>query len=331
MSDHVTPVLTTHDLAIGFSSKHAIANGLNLSVDSGDLVFLLGPNGVGKTTLLKTLAGLHSAIHGRIELNGVPLPSIRRDTLAKRRSIVLTQQSAASSLRAREIVSLGRLPYASWSGSMNAGDEEIVERAMSMTSCSTLANRLVSELSDGERQKVFIARAIAQDTPIIMLDEPTAFIDLPRRVEIMQLLRRLTREFHKAVILSTHDLDLALMAADRIWLLGSGGTFATGLPEELVLSGDLKRSFHSADILFDESTGRFAWNNESGEVIDVQGEGLLANWTKRALVRLGYRIGSNSLKMVLISSSPPTWTYTSAQNSHSFPSLAELANHLRCR
>ena len=115
MSDHVTPVLTTHDLAIGFNSKHAITNGLNLSVDSGDLVFLLGPNGVGKTTLLKTLAGLHSAIHGRIELNGVPLPSIRRDTLAKRRSIVLTQQSAASSLRAREIVSLGRLPYASWS------------------------------------------------------------------------------------------------------------------------------------------------------------------------------------------------------------------------
>lgn len=331
MSEYLTPVLTTQDLAIGFNNKRVIASGLNLSVEAGDLVFLLGPNGVGKTTLLKTLAGLAKPIHGRIEMNGGPLHSIRRETLAKRRSIVLTQQPAASSLRAREIVSLGRLPYASWSGSLNAGDEEFIERAMTMTNCSTLADRLVSELSDGERQKVFIARAIAQDTPIIMLDEPTAFIDLPRRVEIVQLLRQLTRTFHKAVILSTHDLDLALMAADRIWLLGCGGTFATGLPEELVLSGDLKRSFHSADILFDESTGRFAWNNEKGEAINVQGEGLLATWTKRTLIRLGYRIDSVSSQTVDINSSPTTWTFSSPNETLSFPSLAMLAKHLRRR
>jgi len=202
---------------------------------------------------------------------------------------------------------------------------------MVLTRCAPLAHRLVAELSDGERQKVFIARAIAQDTPIIMLDEPTAFIDLPRRVEIVQLLRRLTREFDKSIILSTHDLDLALMAADRIWLLGSGGSLATGLPEELVLSGDLKRSFHSDDILFDETSGRFAWNTEGGEAIDVRGESLLATWTKRALIRLGYRIDSVSSQVIDITSSPKTWTLSSPNETLSFPSLAMLAKHLRRR
>ena len=331
MTIPLAPSLAAKNLAIGFGSRNIIAGGLDLTVEPGELVFLLGPNGVGKTTLLKTLAGLSKPIEGHVEFEGVSIATLPRETLAKRRSIVLTQQPAVSSLRAREVVSLGRLPYVNWSGSLGPADEEATDRAMHLTGCAPLADRLISRLSDGERQKVYIARAIAQDTPLIMLDEPTAFIDLPRRVEIVQLLRQLTREFNKAVILSTHDLDLALMAADRIWLLSERGTFATGLPEELVLSGDLKRTFHSEDILFDESTGRFAWNNTNGQPIEVRGNGLLATWTKRVIDRLGYQIVPGASLSIDVITNPDTWTLIDIRQSHSFTTLADLSRHLRNR
>lgn len=219
-----TPSLAFHALTTGYchgSRQSIVGRGLEGSLPRGTLTVLLGTNGAGKSTLLRTLAGLQPPLAGDIFWEGNSLASLTPEERAKRLSIVLTVRPETGNLTVREVVALGRLPHRQglWGSRNAAADAEAVERAMRLTTTSAWSERPVSRLSDGERQRVFIAKALAQETPLILLDEPTAFLDYPSRVQFFNLLKRLTNEMGKTVLLSSHDVELAAAHADRILLL----------------------------------------------------------------------------------------------------------------
>lgn len=218
------PSLAFHALTTGYchgSRQSIVGRGLEGSLPRGTLTVLLGTNGAGKSTLLRTLAGLQPPLAGDIFWEGNSLASLTPEERAKRLSIVLTVRPETGNLTVREVVALGRLPHRQglWGSRNSAADAEAVESAMQLTTTSAWSERPVSRLSDGERQRVFIAKALAQETPLILLDEPTAFLDYPSRVQFFNLLKRLTNEMGKTVLLSSHDVELAAAHADRILLL----------------------------------------------------------------------------------------------------------------
>jgi iron complex transport system ATP-binding protein len=291
-------LLTADQLAIGYpmagKPPQVVAGPFDLHLQGGELVGLLGPNGAGKSTLVRTLAGVQLSLGGSIQIGGESLKKLRPADLARKVSMVLTERVEAGNLSVRALVGLGRYPYTGWFGRLSEEDEAKVQEALEMTDTWGLADRSLHTLSDGERQKVMLARALAQDTPVIILDEPTAHLDLPNRVELFALLRRLTRDTRKAILLSTHELDLALQAVDQLLLLSPGGKVHAGVPEDLVLNGAFEATFHKPGCHFDRSNGTFRIRAAAGKVIRVVGSGTAAFWTRRALEREGYCIDDES-------------------------------------
>ncbi|WP_237994909.1 ABC transporter ATP-binding protein [Nostoc sp. UHCC 0870] len=287
-------ILTTHDLSIGYQTSRktvrCVASDISVCLEAGELVCLLGPNGAGKSTLLRSLAGMQAPIAGEVRLLGDDIYKLAPQDLAKRLSLVLTERVDVGMLSAYTLVTLGRHPYTDWWGRLSLEDEAIVDWAIKSVGALHLVSRQVSELSDGERQKIMIARALAQSPMVMLLDEPTAFLDLPRRVEIMQLLRQLARETHQAILLSTHDLDLALRLADQVWLLTTNGILHVGAPEDLVLSGAFADAFRSEGVEFDIFSGEFHLHTPPKGEINLIGEGIAALWTVRALQRVGFLV-----------------------------------------
>ncbi len=249
-------MLCATNLTVGFArpSPRILLENISLSLEMGKVVCLLGPNGAGKTTLLRTLIGMHQPISGRVQLNGDDLHRLSRRELARRIGVVLTDRITPAMMTAYELISLGRQPYTGWLGSLSPQDEVVIETVLQATHTEALASRLIAELSDGERQRVFIARALAQQPGLLVLDEPTAFLDLPHRVELMTLLRQLIRDQQCAALISTHDLDLALRFADEIWLLDGRGGFVTGTPATLSENGAFTRAFGIAFDLYQHHT-----------------------------------------------------------------------------
>ncbi|MEP6985270.1 MAG: ABC transporter ATP-binding protein [Chloroflexota bacterium] len=297
----IQPVLSTTNLTVGYTNarKPPVVVVEHISVDlmAGELVCLIGPNGAGKSTLMRTLAGMQAPLTGTVRLMGDDLKSLKPNELARRLSIVLTERVDVGVLSAYTLVALGRYPYTGWMGDLRPEDELVVQQAIAAVGATELADRNVGELSDGERQKIMIARALAQEPVVMLLDEPTAYLDLPRRAELMAMLRRLARETGRAILLSTHDLDLALRNADRIWLLPKGGHLQAGAPEDLVLSGAFEAAFKGEGVQFDAYTGSFRTENLPAGMVDLHGEGLPALWTLRALEREGFcvvRAGTDS-------------------------------------
>lgn len=294
-----TPVLAATDLAVGYAghrkAPRIIVAGVNLHLMPAELVCLIGPNGAGKSTLMRTLAGMQPPLAGRIQINGTDLNALPPRELARRLSIVLTDRVDVGILSAHMLVALGRYPYTGWSGRLRPEDEVVVEQAIEAVGAADLAGRNVAELSDGERQKIMIARALAQEPVVLLLDEPTAFLDMPRRAELMTMLRRLARQSNRAILLSTHDLDLALRSADRIALLPKGGTLQIGAPEDLVLNGLFEAAFQAEGMAFDAYSGSFKTASAAAGIIDVTGDGLPAVWTRRALEREGFCVTAGSL------------------------------------
>ncbi len=261
-SPTAVPALRTRDLAVGYHSgrqRRAVLERVSVSAMPGQLVCLLGPNGIGKSTLMRTLARMQPALWGAVELGGRALDSLSAGELARRLGVVLTERVAVESLRVRQIVELGRYPHSGWLGGLSPHDRDVVAWAIDAVGAGPLADRDFAQLSDGERQRVMVARALAQEPVLLMLDEPTAFLDVPSRVELMGLLRRLTRESALAVILSTHDLELALRTADVIWLLMPGGELVTGAPEDVMLSGAISTAFEGRRIRFHVEERAFRW------------------------------------------------------------------------
>lgn len=287
-------IVELEQAAIGYRGRERaeriVARGIDVSLREGEFVCLLGPNGAGKSTLIRTIAGMQPPLEGVVALDGRPLSSYSSRDLAQRMSLVLTERAAVGMMPVSTLVALGRHPFTNWTGRMGIHDIEAVRMAMAAVGVEALAHRPVCELSDGERQKVMIARALAQDPKVMILDEATAFLDLPRRVEFMHLLRRLAPAGPRAILLSTHDLDLALRCADRLWLLPPGGPLREGTPEDLVLSDAFASAFADAEVRFDKESGAFRLDSGERGTIALHGEDVAAMWTHRALERAGYRV-----------------------------------------
>lgn len=331
----VEPVLRTRDLAVGYRTgrlRRAVLEHVNLAVRAGELVCLLGPNGIGKSTLLHTLAKMQPALSGSVELCGADLRSITPAHLARRLGVVLTDRVAVEALPVRGIVELGRYPHSGWLGRITDRDRRVVEWAITAVGARHLAERDFNRLSDGERQRVMIARALAQEPVLLVLDEPTAFLDVPSRVELMGLLRQLTREGSLAVLVSTHDLELALRTADVVWLVMPGGKVMTGAPEDLVLAGGLGQAFEGRQIRFhpEERSFRLLTGDRGNAV--VHGSGMRASLATTVLEREGYAVAARSQACALsVHAHESGWRVSTDDIEWSGTDFASLAAFLRGR
>lgn len=274
--------------SVGRSQPTLLHENLNLELKTGELTCLLGPNGAGKSTLIRTLVGFQPRLAGDVYIGGKPIKGYSQGEYAKLVSVVLTERSSVGGMTVRELVGMGRYPHTGYFGILRTKDHRVVERAIAQVGIADLAGKYVSELSDGERQKAMIAKALAQETPIIILDEPTAFLDLPSKIEVMVLLLHLAEETGKSILLSTHDLELALQLADRLWLLAKDRELVSGVPEDMVLSGEFNSFFEREGILFDKETGSFRVHNPIAKSVHISGVGVEAQWVANALVRNGF-------------------------------------------
>lgn len=290
--------IKVRDLVTGYDCGRAgvrrVSKAFDATLRGGELTCLLGPNGAGKSTLLRTLAAFQPAIGGVVEVEGRPLDSYSRQQLSRLISVVLTERVSLDNMTVEELVGLGRSPYTGFWGRLSAHDYEVVGQAIGLVGIDDLRNRQVHTLSDGERQKVMIAKALAQETPIIFLDEPSAFLDYPSKVEIMQLLQRLAREEGKTVFLSTHDLELALQIADMVWLIDKSLGVRVGTPEDLALDGEIGRYFEREGVVFDMETGLFRIDNRLDISIRLTGHGPRRNMARKALARCGVYAGEDA-------------------------------------
>ncbi len=247
---------TLTSLTVGYGQR-AVVRCVDAELAEGQLTCLLGPNGAGKSTLLRTLAGFQKPLEGRLRLGPDDALALSAQEMSRRVSVVLTERVEGSGLRVADVVELGRSPYTDFFGRFTADDRRHVRQAMQLTGIEPLRERLCHTLSDGERQKAMIAKALAQQTDVILLDEPTAFLDFPSKVDTMLLLSRLAHDERKAVLASTHDLDLALQVADRLWLITPEGSLISGAPKDLAASGELARAFDTSHVSFDVEDLRF--------------------------------------------------------------------------
>jgi iron complex transport system ATP-binding protein len=290
-------LLQTKDLQTGYlaaGKKLPVSDNMPaLEILSGQLICLLGPNGSGKSTLLRTLGGLQRPLAGSVVITG--RTDLSAAQLAQKISLVLTDRITGNNLDVYSLVALGRYPWSDWLGGLGESDRAAIERAIEATGIGALRDRKLHTLSDGENQKVMLARALAQDTPLLMLDEPTAHLDLPSRIRLMRLLHRLAGELDKGILLSTHELDLALQVADEVWLLEATGSLHKGTPEDLILNGIFEAVFAKEDVAFDQATGVFRIPTAGDRQIGLAGEGVTGEevalfWTRRALQREGFTV-----------------------------------------
>ena len=255
-------VITANDLCIGYrqgKQEKRIHEHLSFRLYPGELTCLLGANGTGKSTLLRTLAASQPALSGELFVQEKPLSAYSEKERSRTIGVVLTDKTQAGGLTVYELVALGRQPHTGFFGRLNKTDHSIIEEALEAVSISHKAHSYTAELSDGERQKVMIAKALVQECPLILLDEPTAFLDVVSRIEIMTLLHRLAVEQKKAILLSTHDIEQALVLADKLWLLSKENGLQCGVTEDMILSHRMDGLFSRNDIRFDYAHGVSLW------------------------------------------------------------------------
>ena len=249
--------LVISDVSVGYGKgcdAVPVVSSIDAVLSGGEMVALIGRNGAGKSTLLRTIAAYQPPIAGLVEYSGKDVASMNHHDIAKSISVVLTEPVSAL-LTVRELVSLGRTPYTGFMGRLSAKDNEVVDGAMRDMGVSHLAHRKISTLSDGERQKCLVAKALAQETPLLLLDEPTAFLDYPSKVHLLGLLKKLAKEKGKAVIVSVHDLELVLRLADKVWLVDNGKMYC-GTVKELSSSGVLQSFIDSDTIRYNTKENR---------------------------------------------------------------------------
>ncbi|OQX75137.1 MAG: hypothetical protein B6D64_12230 [Bacteroidetes bacterium 4484_276] len=287
-------VLKTYNLSIGYRFNRGedkiLHKHIELELYSGEITCLLGPNGSGKSTLIRTFSGFQPALGGDLFIDAKSISQYKPKELARLLSVVLTEHPNVGNMTVYAMVAFGRSPYTGFLGHLNKTDRGVIEKALTNAGIPELRNRQFHSLSDGEKQKVFIAKSLAQETPLMFLDEPTAFLDFPSKVEILQLLRKTAWDQQKAVLLSTHDLNLALQFADKIWLMGSNKPIVTGVPEDLVLSGKFGSYFDHKNISFDKISGMFTFGAATRRAIIVSGQHVKLDWLRKALQRKGYEV-----------------------------------------
>lgn len=237
-----------------------MAENLNFTLNQGEFAAIVGANGIGKSTLLRTLAGVQKKLSGSVCISGKLMDTMPPQVLASSLSIVLTEPLATRNLTVRELISLGRQPYTNWLGTMTPEDSEAVNAAVRSSGLESLEERKCYELSDGQLQKVLIARALAQDTPIMMLDEPTTHLDLYHKVQVLKTMKRIARELGKTVLYTTHEIDLAIQLCDQMLIMDPSGC-RFGPPCEHIENRNFQELFPSDLIKFDPSTGTFKIKN----------------------------------------------------------------------
>ncbi len=324
-------------LKVGYPGTHGelgfSRESINFSACGGEMIALIGPNGIGKSTLLRTMAGFQKSWEGRILYHGKDVSAFSPGELSKMLSFVSTENVQVANMCVADLVAFGRFPYTGWLGKLSDTDRDKVADALEKVGLKKFARRMVTQLSDGERQRALIARALTQDTPFILLDEPTAFLDVNNKYEIFHLLHRLARQHNKTIILSTHDLNIALREMDKFWILLEDESLE-GSPEDAVLNGWLDRLFATGSIAFDTNTGDFYFQKEHAGTASVKGEEPAFSWTIRALERKGYffttRTGANL--EITISKSPETgrltWLVDTPDKNWQADSIYELFNRI---
>lgn len=293
-------LLSTAALDLGYHPAAVLARDLNLRFTAGELVCLAGPNGSGKSTLLRTLAGLLDPLAGQVQLGGGPLLRLGANERARRLAVVFSRFPSGTHLNGYEYVALGRSPYTGWLDRLSATDTAKIDEALRLADATHLAHLPVDDLSDGERQRLSVARALAQEAQVLLLDEPTAFLDLPHRVNLYRMLRTLARSRELCVIMSSHELDLALRFADRMVLLDGKGQVDVGIPEALALGGAIAKAFATPEVRFDLESGSFVMNDTVCSPICCMGDSLEAQWTRRALHRMGYELVGSGWPLVRV-------------------------------
>ena len=255
-------ILSTSNLSIGYKAKTSsvtIAENLNLNFCEGKLISLIGANGIGKSTLLRTITGIQKTISGTVLLNGKNIHELDALTLAQNLSVVLTEKLPPSNLTVWELIALGRQPYTNWIGKLTDNDIEKINEAIQLTQIGHLTSRKHYEISDGQLQIVLIARALAQDTPLIILDEPTTHLDLLHKVTLLKLLKKLTQETGKSILFSTHDIDMAIQLSDEMIIM-TPENVVQNQPCNLILKGSFNTLFQDEHIVFDSEKGKFTIN-----------------------------------------------------------------------
>jgi len=255
-------ILNIKNLSIGYTSKKQqliIASDINVTINHPKLIAILGKNGIGKSTLLRTISKVQPSLNGLIFINDTDLTEYNSVELSKKVSVVLTERIPPSNLTVYELIALGRQVYTNWIGTLTANDKSIITKAIHQVNINDLINKKIDELSDGQYQKVMIARALAQDTPIILLDEPTAHLDIVNKAEIFKLLKELVKTQQKTILISSHELQLAIQSSDDLWLL-SEKKFISGSKENLIKNNELQSLFSSEIISFNEETNQFIFH-----------------------------------------------------------------------
>lgn len=252
-------ILSTSNLSIGYTTKKetiVIAENLNLNLQEGKLIALIGANGIGKSTLLRTLTGIQKPISGSVILNTKNLNDLDSWTIAQQLSVVLTEKLPPSNLTVFELIALGRQPYTNWIGKLTEIDILKINEAIELTQIAHLSDKKHYEISDGQLQNVLVARALAQDTALIILDEPTTHLDLVHKVSLFKLLKKLTKETNKCILFSTHDIDLAIQLSDEMIIM-TPENVVQDEPCNLISKGIFDTLFVDENIKFDSEKGRF--------------------------------------------------------------------------
>lgn len=330
-------VLHAHNLSIGYRYRQetVVRERIELQIFPGKLVCLMGPNGAGKSTLLRTIAGVQPPLRGELLLQGTPIEKLSQQEKALAISLVLTEVVHAANLRVLEVVQLGRYPHTGWFGTLSTADKQAVEKALHATETLHLAERKLYTLSDGQRQKVMIARALAQGGQLLLLDEPTAHLDLVHRIQIMHLLRKVAQEQQKAVVVATHELDLALQTADRLLLMPQQQEkpMLEGQPEDLVLNGALEEAFGRPPYLFDQQSGRFYQPQTPKANVQLQGPEPARYWTEQALRRHGIGVDATATASIGVQQTAVGWRWQLQQGlfNETYFSLSGLLEELSKR
>ncbi len=328
-------LLETRNLNIGYTYKHKerlICSGLNLKLEKGSFVALLGPNGSGKSTLIRTLCALLPPLSGEVLIEGADIRNLPRLQRSQKISVVLTDPITNPGLKVWDMVSFGRFPYTNWLGKLKKEDRDIVNESLEQVGMADFAERKLLSLSDGEKQRVMIAKALAQKSNLVVLDEPTAHLDLINRVEIMKLLRSLAHSQERAILISTHELDLALQSADELWLLNDQHGMMTGAPEDLVLSNAMQKVFARSSVDFDHLTGLFKIKYPLQQYIRFESDdNQIALWTRKALEKIGIGTEPNAenKRYLRYRKAEAKWLYSSDEIRQEFSSLAELTDFFK--
>lgn len=323
-------IFETKNLSAGYrkgKKETVVLKGLNLKLECGSLVSLLGANGIGKSTLLRTVSGIQPSLEGEVIIDGKNINSYSPKQLSKLISIVSTDRTQAGGLTVSELASLGRQPHTGFLGRLDEDDKKIVDEALEAVGIAHKRNSFVAELSDGERQKAMIAKALAQEAPIILLDEPTAFLDVSNRISTLQLLHDLARKEQRAILLSSHDVSQSLALSDRLWLLYADGTMTDGVPEDLIFNGKMDKLYKSDSIQFDRNAGDYESLNIGNRTIALNCENsLLKIWIANALRRNGFVVDNNAPTVIDAKDAKNFTLQPSGKVANSVEQLLELIN-----